>query len=90
MEYRDRDFSGQDVLLDGNVFTGCTFRNCRVIFRAEQSFELVACSFNDDVQWTFDGSATATINFLTALYHSRGETGRQVVEDLFEQIRRGQ
>jgi hypothetical protein len=88
MEFRDKDLSGQDVPLDGNIFTGCTFRNCRVIFRAEAPFSLVECRFEEDVDWLFGGLAPATIEFLTAMYHTRGKAGQQVVEQLFDQIRR--
>lgn len=89
MEYRDKDFSGEDVLLDGNVFTGCTFRNCRLIFAARDVFQVGACNFNENIKWHFDGPAALTLQFLTAIYHEAGEGGRELVENTFKKIRRG-
>ena len=90
MEYRDRDdLDGKDVLLDGNTFTGCTFRNCRIIFGATAPIHLGVNNFHENVQWAFSDSASDTLQFLSALYHSKGEGGRQIVEQTFENIRRG-
>jgi hypothetical protein len=89
MEFRDQDFNGQDITLDNNTFTGCTFRNCRVVFRATGPIALSANSFKENVKWVFDGPAATTIVFLTELYKSGGEGGRQLVENTFENIRRG-
>ncbi len=88
MEFRDQDFTGQEITLDGNVFTGCTFRNCRVVFRAIAPCTLTANNFGENVQWILDGPAALTVKFLTALYHGAGEGGQQLVETTFENIRR--
>lgn len=32
-EYRDKVFENQEVRLDGNSFSGCTFRRCVMLFR---------------------------------------------------------
>jgi hypothetical protein len=89
MEYRDEDFSGQDVRLNDNIFTGCTFRNCRIIYAGTGPVTLAACRFDENVEWLLDRAATATIHYLTTLYHTP-ETGRKLVEELFEKIRRGE
>ena len=89
MEFRDQDFTGQEVTLDGNTFTGCTFRNCRVVSKALAPSKLSACHFKENIQWTLDGPAALTIDFLTNIYHGMGEGGRQLVERTFDNIRRG-
>ena len=89
MEYRDKDFDGQDVLLDGNTFSGCTFQNCRMIFRGTKGPKLSANHFKQNVQWSFDGPAGLTLQFMSAFYNGRGEGGKEMIEALFEQIRRG-
>jgi hypothetical protein len=89
MEIRDQIIENQDVLLDGNTFTGCTFRNCRLIFRATAPIQLSANHFKENVQWFLDGPAGMTLKFLASMYHGGGEGGRDLVENTFEQIRRG-
>lgn len=88
MEFRDRDFNGEEVTLDGNTFTGCTFRNCRVVFRATAPCTLNANVFKENVQWTLDGPAALTLQFLRAMYHGMGSGGRDLVEHTIEQVRR--
>jgi len=89
MEYRDQTIEKQDVLLDGNTFTGCTFRNCRMIFKGMHPVMLGANHFTENVKWQFDGPAALTVQFMTALYHGAGEGGRNIIEKTFENIRRG-
>lgn len=91
MDYRDMDFEARKITLDGNTFTGCTFRNCEIIFRGTDGppLTLVACHFKEAVQWVFDGAASRTLNFLTSMYRNGGEDGRRMVDDLFENVRRG-
>ena len=48
------------------------------------------CHAVQDVKWTFDGPGSLTYSFLMALYHGGGEGGRQLVENTFDQIRKGQ
>jgi len=88
LEYRDTTLQGQDVLLDGNSFTGCAFRECRVIFSGMQPCELVACTF-EQVSWVIRGPAAELLKLLVGLYHHGGQGGRQLVEDTFDNIRRG-
>ena len=83
MEYRDRTFEHQRITLDGNTFTGCTFRHCELVFSGTADLWLVANHITECV-YTFTGPATRTLQFLQALYHS-GE--RQVVNEIIRQLR---
>jgi hypothetical protein len=89
MEHRDKDFVDQDVHLDNNTFTGCTFRNCRLIYSGEGAVELSVCNFDEESQWLLGGAAVRTLDYLTMLYHTPGKTGRKLIEEMFEKIRRG-
>jgi hypothetical protein len=89
MNYRDQDFDGQEVLLDGSIFTGCTFRNCRLVFKAMAPVGMSACHFKENVQWAFDGPAALAVEFMAAMYHGCGEGGRKLIEETFNEIRRG-
>jgi hypothetical protein len=89
VEYRDQDFEGKVVMLDGNTFTGCTFRNCKIVFGASASVMIGPNHFKENVDWTFVGAAAATLEFLSQFYNSTSEGGRELIERTFEQIRRG-
>ena len=87
VEHRDQDFRDRDVVLSGK-FSGCTFSNCRVVFRGD-AFDLVACNFDDDTEWVFEEGATRTFNLLSMLYQLGGPSGQARVEEIFESVRRG-
>ena len=89
MEYREEIFENETVELDGNTFTGCTFRNCVLMFEATAPPNLAANHFHENVVFAFKGCATALPHLLTMLYQRGGEGGRKLVEDLFDAIRDG-
>jgi hypothetical protein len=89
MEFRDKDFNGEEVTLDDNTFTGCTFRNCTVIYRGSSKLHVSGNRFLENVKWKLDGPAAATVQFLAAVYNGMGEGGRDLVENTFKQIRGG-
>ena len=37
MEYHDQTFENKELLLDGNTYTGCTFRGCRLVIAAAKA-----------------------------------------------------
>lgn len=89
MDFRDQTIENQDVTLDGNSFMRCTFRNCRMIFRASASSHMESCQFLDGVTFHMEGAADLTMQFLTACYHGMGDGGRDLVENTFRNIRAG-
>lgn len=86
MDYRDQTIENQQIILDGNDYTGCTIRNCRIVYLGVQSFHAAACQF-DGCAWAFDGPAARTIDFLKAMYRQEGM--REVIEQTFDNIRNG-
>ena len=86
-EFREQIFEGQSIILDGNRFTGCTFRNCVLRFSAASAADLRANHF-EDVRFEFEGSAAMTLGFLAALYRDGGGF-EQIVESTFENVRSG-
>ena len=68
MEFRDQPIEDQDVdYVDGNVFTGCTFRRCRFVFRGTDSVVISVCRLVD-CTWKAGGPAGNTIKFLSEMY----------------------
>ena len=88
MDYRDRTFENESILLDGNTFSGCTFRNCRLVFKGMSPVSMMVNQM-EGVHWVMEGPAAATIAFMTAIYHGAGEGGRELIEQTFANIRRG-
>jgi hypothetical protein len=86
MEHRDETIENKRIVLDGNTYTGCTFRNCYLVFRATEPCTLSVCGFYD-CKWVFEGPAQSTIDFLTSVYHEMGEGGRNLVEATFQNVR---
>ena len=86
MLYRDRDFSGKTVELDGNQFVNCRFYDCKLMFFATAPVSFDQCVFNE-CDWSFEGPADIMLSFLTALYHGLGVSGQDLVELIFQGIR---
>lgn len=49
---------------------------------------ITECTFSN-VSWAFVDAAQNTLQFMTALYHGSGESGRQLIENTFNLIRQG-
>jgi len=83
--HQNQSFSNESVELSGNQFHGCTFKNCKLVYRGDISPTFKDNHFIDSV-FMFSDAAIRTIYFLSNIYHA-GPGGREVVEDMFERIR---
>lgn len=83
MILKNEIFKDQDIVLDGNTFTECTFTNCRLSYSGVLPVSMVSNRF-DNCKWGFLGPAAATLNFMTALYHGGG---KEIIEATFSNIR---
>jgi hypothetical protein len=79
-------FDGGVVDVDGNDYTDCQFTGCTIRYSGGGPIKMDSCKF-EDCQFALDGAAANTISYLTGLHQGLGETGRDLVERLFEQIR---
>lgn len=86
-EFNDELFENQTVRLDRNKYTSCQFKNCKIEFGGMGAVGLNACSF-EACQWNFVEAADTTFGFLHSIYHGMGESGVQLVESMFEAIRK--
>ena len=74
------------VFLDGNYYEKCTFTNCILVYQATGEVGFDSCKLIN-CNWSFEGPAAKTINFLRGMYHGFGPANQKVVENLFDQIR---
>ena len=88
MKAEKSTFSNQEIRLDGEEFVACHFDNCTMLYGGTRQVKLDGCSFND-VKWQFVDASANTLQFMTALYHGAGEGGRKLIEQTFENIKRG-
>lgn len=77
-------FENKDVVLDGNEFVDCTFKNVALVYSGGQIPAIQNCNF-EAFALRFDGPARNTLEFLRGL--SGPQSGfRPVVEATFKTI----
>lgn len=81
-------FNDLTIHLDGGTYVECRFTNCVLVYSGALPVHMSACSF-DGGRFEFGGAAALAINFMTGV-HKGGGQGRQIIEETFENIRRGQ
>ena len=69
-EYRDKDFVGKRILLDGVDFFSCTFTGCKLVYKGGASPRFFTCHFKKNVKWVLNGNAAHTVKFLTKVHHA--------------------
>ncbi|HEX8200267.1 MAG TPA: hypothetical protein VF590_07255 [Isosphaeraceae bacterium] len=79
-------FENRAVVLDGEEFEDCTFRNCTLIYKGGEAPKLVN-NYLEGCAWQFQEAAERTVNFLKGLYHGLGQEGRVLIEATFQNIR---
>jgi len=83
----NNSYENMTVLLDGNSFENCTFKNCTLEFRGTDEVSLVSNTITN-CQFSFSGAAANTIQFLKGLYHGLGPMGQLLVENMLSEIRK--
>lgn len=87
MQYIDQHFKNERVELDGKMFHNCEFENCELVFSGDRPPTFSDNRFVDTV-FILTGHATRTMYLLSNIYHA-GEGGKEVVENIFSEIRNG-
>lgn len=82
-------FKNTQVRLDFNSFQNCRFENCTMVYGGKGPVSITECTFSN-VSWAFVDAAQNTLQFMRALYHGSGESGRQLIESTFNLIRQGE
>ena len=60
-------FNHEAVVLDGESFSDCEFRDCRLIYRGGAVPRFAGCSFHG-CEWRFEGAAERTLAHLKAVW----------------------
>ncbi len=78
-------FREQTIRVDGAIFDGCVFHNCKLEFGAAALPTFRRCRFADS-DWIFVDAAANMLAFLSQLPKDFGEPGRDLFKQLFEQL----
>lgn len=65
-------FNHETVALDGESFSDCEFRACRMVYSGGEPPKFVNCRF-DDCDWRFDDAASRTLAHLKVLWSVGGK-----------------
>jgi hypothetical protein len=77
-----KDFSNQEIHVDGKTFRRCRFLGCTLVFSATSPFALDHDTFDSTV-WRFDGAASLTVEVMKTM-HSGGF--KDVIDYLIKEI----
>jgi hypothetical protein len=75
-------FTHETILLDGESFHDCEFRDCRLTFRGEEPPVFVGCRFHE-CDWRFEGPAGRTLEHLKAVWSAGAKS---TVQTLIKEI----
>ncbi len=78
-------FKNQEVVLDGNTYTACTFDNATLVFQGGDAPSFNKCTFRN-IKVQLKGQAAATTGYLGVLYRSGLP---DEVEDVLDKIEAG-
>lgn len=88
MKIVKNSFANEEVILDFHEYEQCKFHDCRFVVLGYGPFAINNCEINN-CAFHFAGPALNTIQTMSAMYHNNGEQGRQLIESLIENIRKG-
>ena len=75
-------FTHETVQLDGEFFSDCEFRKCRMVYSGGPAPRFDNCRFAD-CDWKFEGPASHTLEYLKGLW-AAGE--KPLVQGLIKEI----
>jgi hypothetical protein len=73
-------FDSQEIVLDGQEFRGCTFKDCKLVYSGAPA-RVTGCTFNS-LDFHLKGPAAETAKFLRGLNRDFGAVGEKMVKDL--------
>ena len=86
MNIENQNFTNERITLDNNSYTGCTFRQCVLVYSGTSELALTNCRF-DEVEWEFTGPAARVLSFLHATYQN-GKDGEEFVRAIFRNFKK--
>lgn len=71
-------YTHENIFLDGEVFRGCDFRDCRLIYSGGTPPMFDNCRF-DNCEWKLEGGAAQTLVHLRGVWKAGGKVPVQSI-----------
>lgn len=71
-------FNQETLVLDGEHFADCEFRNCRLIYRGGETPQFDGCRF-EQCDWKFEDAAANTLAMMRAVWTAGGKSAVQLM-----------
>ena len=71
-------FSHETVVLDGETFADCEFRDCRLVYAGGEAPAFTGCKFVD-CDWKYEDAAARTLAHLKAVWNAGGKASVQAL-----------
>lgn len=71
-------FNHETVLLDGESFSDCEFRACRMVYAGGEVPHFESCRF-DSCEWKFDDAAARTLAHMKLVWSAGGKAPVQAL-----------
>lgn len=71
-------YNHETVAMDGESFSGCEFRDCRLVYAGGEPPVFVDCSFVG-CDWKYDASAARTLAYLKVVWSVGGKAPVQAL-----------
>ena len=71
-------FNHETVVLDGEMFADCEFRQCRMVYNGGKPPVFDSCKFHD-CDWRFDDAAARTLAHLKVVWAAGGKAQIQAM-----------
>ena len=71
-------FNHETVALDGESFSDCEFKACRLVYRGGEPPHFDGCRF-DDCEWRFEDAAANTLAHLKQVWSAGGKATVQAL-----------
>jgi len=81
----DTLFNHETVQLDGEAFSDCEFRGCRMVYKGGELPVFIDCKF-DDCDWRFEDAAARALAHMKIVW---GVGGKAPVQALIKEITGG-
>jgi hypothetical protein len=75
-------YNHETVVLDGETFSDCEFRDCRLVYSGGETPVFQNCQFHG-CEWKQDDAAARTLSYLKAVWNAGGKpTVQALIKDI--------
>jgi hypothetical protein len=71
-------YNHETVALDGEIFSRCEFRACRLVYSGGEPAKFDDCKF-EACEWKLQGAAALTLTHLRAMWNAGGKAAVQAI-----------